>query len=119
MSTDLFLHRLTLHRRAFFRLGATSTRATDRSYALHASLAALFAKSSEPSSVPFTTFAVDDDRERQMSWGQREELLPLLAYAPCPAEALELAPVPSDAIDREGHEVQLSSSREPDCSHPT
>lgn len=104
MSLDLYLHRLTLDRRAFARLGAGTSRSRDSTYAMHASLAALFAKSDEPSQVPFSTFAVDDDRERLMAWGERETLLPLLAYAPIASEALRVAPehaaVVRDSVSR-------------------
>lgn len=87
MSEPLFLVRLVLDRRALLRVGARHRlgHAVDDGSLLHAGLAELFARSSEPATVPLHTFAVDD--LRGASLGQPDRLF-LLAYSCLTREAL-------------------------------
>ncbi len=63
MTEELHLVRLVLDRRALVRLAARHRLAhnVDEGYVLHAGLAQLFAVSSEPATVPLSSFTVDDN----------------------------------------------------------
>ena len=83
---ELHLIRMNLDRRLFLRL--SSGKGVDESYALHAGLAAMFAESNEPADVPFLTYAVDDERFEALTWKERDDTIPLLAYSDIGREAL-------------------------------
>ncbi len=76
MSEPLHLVRMVLDRRALLR-AVRQPRAVDEGYALHAGLAQLFRRSSDPTRVPLSTFAVDDTYGRANS----EAALFVLGYS--------------------------------------
>ena len=80
MTTQLYIVRLVLDRRAVLRVGVRHRlgQAADAGALLHAGLSQLFAQSSDRADVPFHSFAIDDTRAAALS---QPNLLFLLAYA--------------------------------------
>lgn len=89
MTGDTFLTRISLDRRATIRAAARGrAKNADPGYLLHSALSLIFAASDAPADVPFSCFAWDDIREKNMSWQERDRTLPLLAYSSSNDEAL-------------------------------
>jgi CRISPR system Cascade subunit CasE len=79
VTSDLYMVRLVLDRRAVLRVGVRHRlgQAADDGALLHAGLAQLFARSSDRAKVPFRSFAVDDTRAASL---RQPDLLFLLGY---------------------------------------
>lgn len=79
MTSDLYMVRLVLDRRAVLRVGVRHRlgQAADDGALLHAGLSQLFAQNSDRARVPFHSFAVDDIRTASL---RQPDLLFLLGY---------------------------------------
>jgi len=87
VTAPLYLVRLILDRRAVLRVGARHRLGTmvDEGALLHAGLCELFARSSDPATIPLSVFAVDD---LGAAGAKQPDSLFLLAYAGVGAAAL-------------------------------
>lgn len=101
MTSDLYMARLILNRRAVLRVGVRHRlgRAADDGTLLHAALSQLFARSSDRAKVPFLSFAIDDTRAAFL---RQPDLLFLLAYTSMNEVDLtaEMGPARSDLLCR-------------------
>jgi CRISPR system Cascade subunit CasE len=94
MSQPLHIVRLILDRRELIRVAARHRlpRSVDDGYLLHAGLAQLFAKGTEPAKVPFHSFATDDTNPRAQT---DPDHVCLLAYSSLGEKELNDAMGPS------------------------
>lgn len=97
MSNDLFIVRLVLDRRELIRVAARHRlpHGVDEGYLLHAGLAQLFARSSEPADVPLHSFAIDDTNPGARADAAR---LYLLAYSTKDEASLREAMGPAQRV---------------------
>jgi CRISPR system Cascade subunit CasE len=101
VTSDLYMVRLVLNRRAVLRVGVRHRlgQAADDGALLHAGLSRLFAQNSDRVKVPFHSFAVDDTRAASL---RQPDLLFVLAYASVDEAQLTLAmgPARTDLVRR-------------------